>query len=1403
MKNNHSQKLFNTPILVLIAVVLVGFLLLLFPWKSANFLSTQAPDTLKEQFSSRLLSEYHEALRALDFDNQKTLVLASQLTTKGLWKQSDQLLSEKLNQSLLTNKQTKQFSILQLRNYLDAYYTSSALGEDFTNTKLNVRQHLQDLEDYEDLSNKELLALAKASTNFGLLPQAVKIYFRLAEVDTNKRAKWLAETGRWSGHSGDPVSAAKAFKEASQLVLGGDRYNAYTYAWLKAANKAGQSDEVESFLDEAKYQLPRSIKALVLLANSSLEAGLPESASNLFAYLAKKDKPENAQRWLEKAAYWATETKSYAKAVNYLRQAHALTSADNDQWSINQRMIEIYVKDGQTGEALAVISPMVEANPNSISLLKKGVELSILEKDIPLARRWNQHFLKQQPKSLDALVGRVDIETIDEDFPTAISYLKRAIKIAPKDFKLRERWAYLEETQGNNKLALQLWQWMHEQTDEPKHQLQIIRMAQADLDGEGLSLLLNLSNDIKLPKQVVNDIFFHLTKKNDGQTGENFILQYMEQHGPDKKLMENLAKWYGGEKRYAEALTTWNALAKRYGSNTAQDLLHFELHWALENKDKAFQLWRDNHREWSKFAKPNQLAIMAEVTWINEQNQPALRYYRTLLKRTPKSKTKERVLYHTRVALLHSKLKQHPLALRAFEQGFMETADPDLLLSGLQASFDAKDYQGFGKLLNLSKAKVSLFATRPNYWLMQASLATEQRQYVKANQLYNKVLALEPASEQALAGIKSINSVLADARKQVTLKQLTAMQEAFDAKNNQLLNALLAASEDKLAEFSGFKQYWLIRSQFNFQQKQFAQALKDYQALLKLEPASIPARQGIILSLTQLKDYSTLQRALNAWEKLAEEDYKLWPNYAIAYQAMKQYEASIKWFEMARTKHPENYTMLLSYAESLDKLKRSTEAKKIRIFGIKQLIAKLATNTLAPAARKEALFQYLSALSKVGTQAQFDQAYDELDQITPNKAEKDRLNEIAIAWALGKNNTPQLKRLLARNDVKKMQKPLWMSLSIALKLKDKARLIAVLKQSDKLSTSDHISALLALDRKQKAFEVAKQAMKNGKTKKSRSDARKIALSLADGRVSEVIAAIQNRRIGNLAINEQSIQYKRGRGKENLPLGFDIKLRKAKLSNNKLPGKAVDEKDISIGFDWSRATNQLNARVGMYDDGENSKLYGSLRYQKQLSPRASTALEYGFKETPEENSYLRQYGRRKRLKLDFYSQIGDKQAVQVSAWKQEFNRTDNGQYMADGVGTRIAVVHRQNTLNGQWYGGVQGTLQKNVNASNINAEDALPETSKSAELIAGFNYGTPGQGYSGGLQYSGSVAIGKEWPTGEIKAHAEAAISKELFNNDELSLGVFYDKSSLGNQDDKGLTLKYRKFLDFPMTESKR
>ena len=63
MQTSNPKKLFNLPILLLIVIVLLFLLLALFPWKTAEYLTHQNANILKEQFSSRLKTEYHQMLK--------------------------------------------------------------------------------------------------------------------------------------------------------------------------------------------------------------------------------------------------------------------------------------------------------------------------------------------------------------------------------------------------------------------------------------------------------------------------------------------------------------------------------------------------------------------------------------------------------------------------------------------------------------------------------------------------------------------------------------------------------------------------------------------------------------------------------------------------------------------------------------------------------------------------------------------------------------------------------------------------------------------------------------------------------------------------------------------------------------------------------------------------------------------------------------------------------------------------------------------------------------------------------------------------------------------------------------------------------------------------------------------
>ena len=758
------QKLFNLRILFLIITILTLLLLALFPWKTASYMKQQDPNLLREQFSSRVKTKYYQVLRRSNPDSDNVLSLAQSITEKGLWQASTNLLEKKIDLSTLTQQQLQQYDLNIMRNNIGLYHASSNLIKDNRNLKINVLKQLQKLDQYNNFSNSELQTLAETSADFGLLPLAIKHYYQLAKQNSAYQSQWYAEAGRWANQAADYAEAANAFKSAgdslSQTTNQAMDFNQYTDDWLKASINAQQFEQAKPFLAKVAAHPPKSLTTIEEMANISSQAGFYTIASQLFSTLAQRDKATEKQRWYEKASYWAGKAENYDDAANYLIKAKQITNNSNDRWVIQQRLIDIYIKGEKPQLALAIILPILKQSPENKELSNKAIYIALTNKNISLAREINKHYLKIAPNSLNALNNQVEIEVADEKYAQAIHTIKQIIKISPHALKPRQQWAQLEEQEGNYPLALELRQWVYAVSNKPEDLQKVIQVAQLDLKGEGLKTLQQIAQQHELPTQAVYDVFFHLVNAGQKNAAEKFLSHYLESHHEKKKLFVTLAQWYSGEKRYAKSLQTWNKVEKYFGRSSASGLNKFELLWALKRKHQAHRLWLSNYRQWSKHAKPRQLSLMAEVAWQNKHTKTALSYYNRLLKKRYKGSSKERPLQYMRIALLNKKMGRPRTALSIYRKGFIRTRNSDLLINGLQLSFDQHDVYNFKRLTSLAKKHRRQFRSNSRYWLLQAANAQQNKHYRTALKHYRKVLSLKPRSREARSGVRAIKRYL-------------------------------------------------------------------------------------------------------------------------------------------------------------------------------------------------------------------------------------------------------------------------------------------------------------------------------------------------------------------------------------------------------------------------------------------------------------------------------------------------------------------------------------------------------------------------------------------------------------------------------------------------------------------
>ncbi len=717
------KKLFNLRILFLIITILVLLLLALFPWKTASYMKQQDPDLLREQFSSRAKTTYYQALRRSNPNNDNILSLAQSITKKSMWQESTNLLEKKIDLATLTQQQLRQYDLSIMRNHIGIYHASSSLVKDNRNLKINVLKQLQKLEKHNDFSHSEQQTLAEASADFGLFPLAVKHYYQLAKQNTTYQAQWYAEAGRWANQAADYAGAADAFKSASDALNQATDFNQYTNDWLNALINAKQFEQVKPFLSNVVAQPPESLITVEKMANISYQAGFYTIASQLFSTLAQRGNVTEKQRWYEKASYWASKAENYTDAANYLIKAEQITNNSNDRWVIQQRLIDIYMKDEKPQLALSIILPILKQAPENKALSNKAIYIALTNNNITLARKLNKNYLQTAPDSLNALSNQVEIEIADEKYAQAIHYIKKIIKITPYALKPRQQWAQLEEQEGNYPLALELRQWIYSASNKPEHLQKVIQVAQLDLKSDGLKTLQQLAQQQELPTQAVYDVFFHLVNSGQKKSAEQFLSQYLESHHAKKKLLVTLAKWYGGEKRYAKSLKTWNKVEKYFGRSSASGLNKFELLWALNRKRQAHRLWLSHYRQWSKYANTRQLSLMAEVAWQNKHTKTALSYYKRLLNKRYRGSSKERPLQYMRIAILNKKMGRPRTALSTYRKGFIRTRNTDLLINGLQLSFDQHDTYNFKRLTSLAQKYRRQFRSNSRYWLLQAANA--------------------------------------------------------------------------------------------------------------------------------------------------------------------------------------------------------------------------------------------------------------------------------------------------------------------------------------------------------------------------------------------------------------------------------------------------------------------------------------------------------------------------------------------------------------------------------------------------------------------------------------------------------------------------------------------------------
>ena len=1305
-KSTAKQEHLITPTgFALMVFFVIAMMTLLYPSKEALFSGDKSADDLKTLFKNPNKLKYEQTLNQDALSPHEILTIVEELSEKGLWKEARHLLTEKLPEQL-NNTDRREAALWLLQSHLDEYYISQHKGKKIERPLGSVRVQLQRFEQIEQLSIEELGFLARSSLEFGLIPQTIKTYFRLATIDTKNTLDWLDQAGTRAMQIQYYTEAIKAYKWANKISTTEAEQKTYLYAWLDAANKAGHNTEVVQLIANIETDLPSDPLDLETLAKLSLEIGRPSIAHRVYARLATVDS-QQAKYWYEKAGVWALFNKEYQQSAHYFAETEKLTSNPDEIERLQYKQYEVFSAGEMPKKALQKIRPIIEKHRNDQKLLQQGVNAALAAKDSLLARQWNSQYLKNYPNDLGALQLQSDIEIRDKHYDKAIEYVKRVLLLDNKHLESHKKFAFLLETQAEDVKALQQWQLISQldkasPEQQAVYQKHILRLAQATLNKGGLAILLAASQKYALSEQTVQDIASYYIGQQQAKQAEKFLADYVKQYQASLALWQRLASLQ--QKQPLSALKTWQQIEQQFGANHQSRWARIEILWSLERQQAVLEIYNAHPKLAIKSVYHHQ--IIAELMWKFERFDTALVHYQYLLEQANK---KDSIAYYQRIIAIYLQQNKNTLAFSELHKAWDNTQDSGILLQALQLAFTQNKPQELHHFQKIADKYETVFAKNIDYWQLQAQISSQSKDYPKT--------------------------------------------------------------------------------------------LANYKKVLSLKPNSIEARQGILWVYSETEQKQALRKALKQWQTLAAKQEKLWASYALAYQTLGETRKSLPWYQHYIDKYRNDFSMLLGYAEQLDKLQRYDSAYRIRQVAVTKLQQALHNNKLNKDQRKQALFQYLNMLQRYGDKKEFAALQKSLTAKYSNKADQNRLHEIAITWLLSNKYDDKLRYQLTKAHQARLETPFWQLLAIAIKDKDKQAIDKLLVNAKDIQLEDKVLALIASDKTAQAYRLALQGIDAKRSPENREKSRQLAVSLADDHASSVKSQVSQKQIGDLTLQSIEMVYRQGM-RPDFPLSYDLSVKKNRLNYGDLN---QSETDISASAQWKQGKHRIEATVGANKNQQNMLYYANGRYQYQVSDDMNAALEIGKNEITNEGSLLRFTAKRDRIKADINAHLGNNNYLSASAWKQEFS-SRKGEKLASGQGANASLIHKEKMGSADWHIGMQAQIENNKTAQNLSADiKALNGTEsivinhpKSVGLILGINHGSPAAGVPtvNSPRYSANAWLGKSWPTGEVASNISASIGSRILGNDELSATAYVNGVSGSNgQMDQGIQIQYQKWFD--------
>ncbi|ERJ18924.1 O-linked GlcNAc transferase protein [Salinisphaera shabanensis E1L3A] len=633
----------------------------------------------------------------------------------------------------------------------------------------------------------------------------------------------------------------------------------------------------------------------------------------------------------------------------------------------------------------------------------------------------------------------------------------------------------------------------------------------------------------------------------------------------------------------------------------------------------------------------------------------------------------------------------------------------------------------------------------------------------------------------------------------------------------ELTRELIAMAQTRPALFAQSPYYWQYYGDYQFEQRKLGEARRAYLKALSLAPNNTGVRTSLLSTLAQGGYDEELARYVNEWSDEATNSPSMWSVFALANSELGQTNTALRWYDRAVHYDPDNYLLVLDYADALERGRRFDSARRMREYALMELRPRLLADLQAQGKLTRAQREQNRRILAVQAEMLGNDGRHALLGSALNGRSGDDLTatdiELLLGYYLSEQEPSYARYWLLQAHRRRVTTEDWQQLAVALQANDQVamqRILARSRENADIGIADRITALRQLDFRARALTLALDHERPSEPYVTGIDtvpryAAELYQTMPQNFGTELIV----RSISDLEVNSESV-FLRLSG-EKLSTRVELGARQLSADDDFVDMDGLeDERYANLVLNWRERRGTTTVRVGAIStDAENTTQFG-LRQDYQLTDNVSVAGFINYNELPDETGQYRVLGLRDDLGFDVDWVLNARDSLSLTATYSKFYSREERNDLGDGYSVEASLAHYLMVgPTHQVQARVFASTEQNFLEDDLPSDMAarLPADTDLNDVVptrytflgAGLSFarGIPGEEYPlvASPRYQLDIDAGYVLPDNDIGISANFAIGTRILGSDELSLNFGVDQTGSQTQDNSySGSIKYQYFL---------